>query len=110
MEGKADIIDVSRLSVYNYVLLSAISQMVIPRAGKSNIPTFLEIFYCWCALRSLPLNLPYIIFNHMKSVLENKKAELPYGVILIVIVKRRNVNLNLYNAEAFSLQGSYGSR
>lgn len=46
MESKVDSIDVSHLNVTNRVLLSAISQMMIPRVGKSNIPTFLEIFYC----------------------------------------------------------------
>lgn len=63
LEGKADSINVSHLRASNQVLLSAISQMVIPRTGKSNIPTSLEIFYCCCILCGLPLNLPYIYFE-----------------------------------------------
>lgn len=107
MDEKGDSMDVSRLIAYNRVLLSDISQMVIPRIGKSNIPTFLEIFYSWCALQ--PVNLSFIILSHMKNVLGNKKAELPYGMVLMVIAKRRNVNLNIYTAKMSSLQGTYGS-
>lgn len=112
MEGKVDSMDVSRLGASDCALLSANNQMVITRAGKSNIPTFffLEIFYYWCILRGLPLNLPYIILSHMKIVLANKKDELPYGVILIVIAKRRNVNLSVYVAKTPFVQGLYGSR
>lgn len=110
MDEKPNAIDVPHLNVTNRLLLHAVSQTIIPRVGKSNNPTFLEIFYCWRALCSLPLNLPYIILNHMKYVISNKKAELPYGVVLTLIVKRRNVNLSLYVVEEQSIQGSYGSR
>lgn len=84
MNGKTDTMDVLCLSVAHRVLLSAISQMVIPRARMSNIPTFLEIFYCWCILRGLSLNIPYILLSQMKMALVNKKIELPYGVVLTV--------------------------
>lgn len=106
-EGMADFVDDTRLSVFNHVLLSTINQMVIPRAGKSNIPTFLEIFYCWCVLSGLPLNLPFIILSYMEIVLANKMAKLPYGVMLTVIAKRRNVNLSVYATEKPSVQRSY---
>lgn len=45
MEGKYDSIDVSKLSVLNRFVLFVINQMVILQVGKSNFPTFLEIFY-----------------------------------------------------------------
>lgn len=52
MEGKIDILDVSRIDANHNILIHAISQNVIPWVGKSKNPTFLEIFYCWCALES----------------------------------------------------------
>lgn len=66
----------AQMDVLNRLLVHAINWNIIPRVGKSNNLTFLEIFYVWCALRGLPLNLPYIMMNHMKYVITNKKAEL----------------------------------
>lgn len=43
-------------------------------------------------------------------VLANKKVELSHGVVLIVIAKRRNVNLSAYATETPSIQRSYESR
>lgn len=41
VEGKSDTMGVSNMNVSNWVLLPAINQMVISRARKSNIQTFL---------------------------------------------------------------------
>lgn len=99
MNGKSDVLDVARLDVSNRLLIHAISQTIVPRVVKSNNPTFLEIFYAWCALQGLPLNLLYTILNHMRYVVSSKKAELPYGTILTLIAKRRGVNLSVYDSE-----------
>lgn len=99
--------DISRLSASNRVLLSAINQMVIPKVSKSNIPMFLELFYCWCVLHGLPFNLPYIILNHIRSALSNKKVDLLYDIVIIAIAKRRNANMDVYTA---SVHGTYNSR
>lgn len=65
MGGRSGGMDVSKKDVANCVLLSDISQMIVPKAGKSNVLTHLETFYCWCILHAIPLNLPFIILNHM---------------------------------------------
>lgn len=49
MGGRTDVLDIAKMEVSNRVLVHAISQNVIPQINKSNAPTFLEIFYCWCA-------------------------------------------------------------
>lgn len=84
--------------------------MVVPKASKSNIPTFLEIFYCWCILHCIPLSLPFIFLNHMRSALSKKKAKLPCGSVITLITRRRNAFMDMYSAAPPSIQGTYNSQ
>lgn len=87
MSGKFEVLDVAEFEVPNRLLVHAVSQIVIPRVGKSITPTFQESFYCWCAMHCLALNLPFIIMSHICCVISNKKFKLPYGMMITLIVQ-----------------------
>lgn len=46
----------------------------------------------------------------MRAALGNKKAELPYGSIVSITAKRKNVFMDTYTATPSSLQSKYNSR
>lgn len=96
MGGKQEAMDVLKMEVSTRVMLSATTQMVVPKARKSNVSTHLGTFYCWAVLHGIPLNLPFILLNHMRTILNNKKSELPYGFVITALGKQRNMIIEVY--------------
>ncbi|KAF7835945.1 hypothetical protein G2W53_010804 [Senna tora] len=77
-----------KLGVNERLMVHVLSQMILPKAGTSNDPSNFDIFLMWCALKGC---VAFIILNHMKDTLARPNADLPYGSLITIIARYREV-------------------
>ncbi|KAF7841955.1 RVT_2 domain-containing protein [Senna tora] len=110
LTGKhCQVLDPSKLSPNDRILLHLVNQVVIPKLNKSNPATHLENFYMWCISKLRLLDLPFIILRHMTVALK-QKGELPYKMVITKIAQYMGIDLSSYEFEIAKAQANYDLR
>ncbi|GAB2275543.1 hypothetical protein Dimus_010300, partial [Dionaea muscipula] len=72
---------------------------LVPRFGKRNITSFMDLTYMDYLLSRRKINLPRVIIRHMAYVINVPNHELPYGELLTRIFEAFHVPLNYKKGE-----------
>ena len=88
--------DAGRLLTPNYrIFIHFFTHVVMPKYGKQNLITMFSLFLMWSALNGRKVNLGYIIFQVMASILKRGTCHLPYGMVITKILKASGVQIPL---------------
>ncbi|GAB2284034.1 hypothetical protein Dimus_018516 [Dionaea muscipula] len=72
---------------------------LVPRFGKRDITSFMDLTYMDYLLSRRKINLPRVIIRHMTYVINVPNHELPYGELLTRIFEAFHVPLNYMKGE-----------
>ncbi|KAB1205047.1 hypothetical protein CJ030_MR7G016691 [Morella rubra] len=62
----------SDLSISRRILHHMVCNIILPRTGKFEYITFLDLFVMYCLITRTPMNLGHLMLNHMKAANEKK--------------------------------------
>jgi outer membrane murein-binding lipoprotein Lpp len=104
------------LSVHRRILHHMVCNIILPRTGKFEYVTYLELFIMYCLITRTRMNLGHLMLNHMKAAIEKKKQGLPYGmyfthvfhafeVSIVGEVKEKPKIFQEYNEKTLKLMG-----
>ena len=80
-------IEAKDLSVEMRLLHHMISRIFFPRGRRYDLMTGWDICLMHHVISESPLNLPFLMIDAMREVLNRSKAPLPYGMALTVIFR-----------------------
>ena len=69
-----------------------VSKIFFPKGERYDLMTSRDICLMHHVVSETPLNLPFLMINAMREVLNKFKALLPYGMALIVIFRESGVS------------------
>ena len=69
-----------------------VSRIFFPRVGRYDLMTGKDIYLIHHVVSKTPLNLPFLIIDAMREVLNRSKAPLPYGMALTMIFRESRVS------------------
>ncbi|KAB1203470.1 hypothetical protein CJ030_MR8G006648 [Morella rubra] len=81
------------LSIPRRLLHHMVCNIILPRMGKFEYITFLDLFVMYCLITHMPMNVGHLMVNHMKAATEKKKQGLPYGMFFTHLFQILDVDL-----------------
>ncbi|GAV58532.1 hypothetical protein CFOL_v3_02065, partial [Cephalotus follicularis] len=85
----------SRNLTLDYRLLHrAVATHILPKSGGFDEVTHMEAYTMFHIITGRRINVPLLIFNHMKAMHARENAGLPYGNIVTKILMHFGVNLD----------------
>ncbi|MQM01010.1 hypothetical protein Taro_033754, partial [Colocasia esculenta] len=85
-------LDVNQLAARKRIIHSIITTIITPRAGTHSIISSRDGNLLFWAIQGHPVNLPAVIMERMRNS-SNLKESLPYGPLLTVLFKKKNIEL-----------------
>ncbi|KAB1212748.1 hypothetical protein CJ030_MR5G023942 [Morella rubra] len=105
----------SDLSIPRRILHHMVCNIILPRTGKFEYITFLDLFVMYCLITHTPMNLGHLMINHMKAATEKKRQGLPYGMFFTHMFHILDIDLGVkygnskaskeYNQKTLRLMG-----
>lgn len=59
--------EASNLTVHRRLIHHTVCKIILPRTGKFEYLTFLDMFVMYCLITRTPMNLGHMILNHIKA-------------------------------------------
>ncbi|GAB2273020.1 hypothetical protein Dimus_007832 [Dionaea muscipula] len=78
----------------DYIEKIFVMKNLVPRFGKKDVTSFMDLTYMEYLLTRRKINLPRVIIRHMAYVINVPNHELPYGELLTRIFEAFHVPLN----------------
>ncbi|GAV60846.1 hypothetical protein CFOL_v3_04374 [Cephalotus follicularis] len=79
----------SHLPIATRIILLLVTNTFLQREGSHTLPSERDLKFVACVKNGTPVNLPYLIVNHMRS----RPNHLPYPMLLSRIFESLNLNI-----------------
>ncbi|GAB2266136.1 hypothetical protein Dimus_001158 [Dionaea muscipula] len=96
---KARRIKLVEMKPFHRFLQLFVMKNLVPRFGKRDITSFMDLTYMDYLLSRRKINLPRVIIRHMEYVINVPNHEMPYGELLTRIFEAFHVPLNYKKGE-----------
>ena len=80
------------LSVKMRLLHHMVTKLFVPRSGRLDLLSGRDICIMYHVITQISLNLPALMFEAMRKILNRSKAHLPYGMALTLVFRRFGVS------------------
>lgn len=84
-----------------------ITYNILPRGRGRDHVSYFDIFLIWCIMNTIPIDLLFIISNHIIDCQKKKVASLPYGFALTRVFEHFQIPLDEEDVVAISHTNTY---
>ena len=84
----------TELTIESQLIYHIITHNILLRSGSYEYISYLELFFIWCILNRVKIDLAFNIAWHMDTCVKKKNAALPYGHHITSILEKFDIDLS----------------